>query len=194
MHFLCKCGYRIHDNSDLHSYKAAIIADQDMTEFWDLIEKAEQPHTEMIEIFYKLAALMERHIYQCPSCGRIFIENPEERSQLIRFTPCLEGEPEPDVNKRLLISSYGEKWKGLLYADWYDEKPEWMSHHGMIMPNLNIQLNDLHFDDYEAFEKRFYELFEHLKGLHLINHATLNVNRKKVFTWQYDEKCRRGES
>ena len=57
----------------------------------------------------------------------------------------------------------------------------------MIMPNLNIQLDDLHFDDYESFEKRFYELFEHLKGLHLIKHATLNVNRKKVFTWQYDE-------
>ncbi len=188
MHFLCKCGYRIHDSSDFLSYKATIIADQDMNEFWNLIEKAERPHTEVIEIFYKLIKLMERSIYECPSCGRVFIENPEERSRLIRFTPCLEGEPEPDVNKRLLISSYGEKWKGSLYADWYDQKPEWMNHHGMIMPDLNIQLDNLNFDDYEAFEKRFYELFEHLKGLDLINHATLNVNRKKVFTWQYHGK------
>ena len=109
--------------------------------------------------------------YQCPSCGRVFIEDPENRSQFIRFIPCLEGEPEPDVNKKLLISSYGEKWKGHLYANWHDEKPEWCAHRGMIYPMVNIQLDNLSFDDHEVFEKRFYELFDHLKELKLISYA-----------------------
>ena len=113
----------------------------------------------------------------------MYIENPEKPSYLIMFTPCAEGEPEPDINKRLLISSHGEQWKGHLYADWYDEKPEWCEHRGMIYPILNIQLDDLSFDDFEAYEKRFYELFEHLKGLHLISYAILNVNHKRTFMW-----------
>ncbi len=187
MYFLCKCGYRIHDNTDCLSYKGTIIADQDMNEFWDLIEKVERPHAETVEIFNELVGLMGRYIYQCPSCGEIFIEDQSNRSKLIEFTPCTEGKSEPDVNKRLLRSAHEEKWKGYLFADWYDEKPEWVKYRGMIMQNLNIQLDNLNFDDYEAFEKRFYELLEHLKGLNLINHAILNVNRKRTFMWQCDE-------
>lgn len=187
MHFLCKCGYRIYDNTDCLSYKGTIIADQDMDEFWDLITKAERPHNETVEIFDELTSLMKRCIYQCPSCGRIFIDDQSDNSRLIRFTPCAEGEPEPDVNKSLLCSCYEEKWKGFLLADWYDEKPEWLENHGVIMPNLNIKLDNLRFDNYTDFEKRFYELFEHLKGLNLIGYAILNVNRKRIFIWQGDE-------
>ncbi len=189
MHFLCKCGYRFHDSSDCLSYKGGIIADQDWNEFWDCIEELGKSHKNDHAIYEQIDHLFRVNLYQCPSCGRVFIEDPENRSQFIRFTPCLEGEPEPDVNKRLLISSYGKKWKGHLYANWYDEKPEWCAHRGMIYPMVNIQLDNLSFDDHEVFEKRFYELFEHLKGLKLISYAILNVNHKRKFMWgENDDK------
>ena len=57
----------------------------------------------------------------------------------------------------------------------------------MIYPILNIKLDDLAFDDYEAFEKRFYELLEHLKGLKLISSAILNVNHKRTFMWSEND-------
>ena len=187
MHFLCKCGYRFHDSSDCLSYKGRIIADQDWNEFWDCMEKLEKSHKNDHAIYERINHLLQLNLYQCPSCGRVFIEDPENRSQFIRFTPCLEGEPEPDVNKRLLISSYGKKWKGYLYANWHDEKPEWCAHRGMICPIVNIQLDNLSFDVYEDFEKGFYELFEHLKELKLISYAILNVNHKRTFMWSEND-------
>ena len=184
MHFLCRCGYRLHDSSDLISYKGTIIADQDMNEFWSLIEKAEKPHAEICDIFSSLNKLMMRCIYQCPSCGRLFIEDQSDNYQLIRFTPCIEGEPEPDVSKNLLISAYEENWKGSITAEWFDEKPWWSECHGTIMPQLNVRLDDLKFDDYPAFEKRFYELLDDLKARQLLNYAVLKVNGRKIFRWQ----------
>ncbi len=184
MHFLCKCGYRLHDSSDNIRYKGRIIADQDWNEFWNLIEKLKKSQVTLDEIYDKIYDLFDLTIYQCPSCGRVYFQNTEIAPRLIGFTPCLEAEPEPDVNKKLLISAHKEKWKGSLYADWYDEKPEWLDSHGIILPNLNIQLDNLSFDDYTAFEKRFYELLEHLKGLNLITHAILNVNNKREFMWE----------
>ena len=193
MHFLCKCGYRMLDNTDCLSYKCRIIADQDIDEFWDLIykrseisqnENSDMTRTEVYAIDSRLDNIMERFMYQCPSCGRLFLENPDERAGLIMFTPCSDGEPEPDVNRKLLISSHGERWKGFLSADWYDDKPKWSDYHGLIIPIVNIELEDLYFNDYEAFEKRFYELFEHLKALNIISYAKLNVNKKNIFKWR----------
>lgn len=190
MNFLCKCGYRIHDSSDGLSYKGWIIADQDMDEFWHLTERKEEilhsekaDMTEVDTIDSRLYSITERAIYQCPSCGRVFIEDLLDDFKLIQFTPCIDGKPEPDVSKKLLISSYGEKWNGYMFADWYDEIPNWSNAHGNIVPVVNIDLDDLEFDDYEAFEKRFYELFEHLKGLGLITSARLDVNQKNIFNW-----------
>lgn len=184
MHFLCKCGYSIHDTSDNLSYKANIIADQDMDEFWNLIEEAEKPHNETKAIFHKLTDLMIRCIYQCPLCGRLYIEDQDNDFRFICFSPCSEGEPDSDVSKKLLRSKYGDKWKGYLYADWYDKKPDWCEYHGMIWPMVNIQLDDLEFNDREAFEKRFYELLEHMKALDLIYSATLNINGKRTTVWK----------
>lgn len=190
MHFLCKCGYGIHDSSDGLSYKGWIIADQDWDEFCHLTDrKAElrcSENADMHEadaIDSRLYAITERAMYQCPACGRVYIENLLDDLNLVEFTPCPEGEPAPDVSKKLLISSYGEKWKGYLFADWYDEIPRWSKTHGNIVPVVNIDLDDLEFDDYEAFEKRFYELFEHLKALGIITSASLDVNQKNIFNW-----------
>ena len=82
MHFLCKCGYGIHDSSDGLSYKGWIIADQDWDEFCHLTDrKAElrcSENADMHEadaIDSRLYAITERAMYQCPACGRVYIEN-----------------------------------------------------------------------------------------------------------------------
>ena len=184
MNFLCKCGYRIHDTSDCLSFKGTLIADQYINEFWRTIEKAEQPHDEKIDIFLELEKLMQRNVYHCDSCGRVFIEDQADKYKLVMFTPCADGTPEPDVSRKLFNSAHMENWKGSLHADWRDKKPEWCEHHGMIFAILNIKIENTEFDDYEAFEKRFYELFEHLKGLDLITDASLTINNKRAFDWR----------
>ena len=82
-----------------------------------------------------------------------------------------------------MISAYGEKWKGYLYGEWRDEKPEWSDYHGYIDPTVNIQLDNLVFNDFEAFKKRFFEVFEYLKSMDIINYATLKINREEIFHW-----------
>ena len=183
MKFLCKCGNIIHDTSDCLSYKGTLIADQDLNEFWDIIEKAEQPHDERIDIFLELEKLMTRNVYQCDSCGMVFIEDQSDKYKLVMFTPCTDGTPEPEVSRKLFNSAHMENWKGYLHADWSDKKPEWCEHNGYIFPILNIKIENTEFDEYEAFEKRFYELFEYLKGLDLITNATLTINGKRAFSW-----------
>lgn len=96
--------------------------------------------------------------------------------------------PEGAVNAKLLNSHKASAWKGRLYAYWYDEKPEWMEHRGMIGPEVNIEFENLVFDDYEQFEIRFWDLFKELKEKKFIKTARLEKNRKKIFDWteQFD--------
>ena len=168
MKFKCDCGNVIHDTSDNLSYKGYIIADQDVDEFWSMIEEAEKPHVKKLDIFWKLDALMKSAIYQCPSCGRLFIDDPDDKSRFMVFAPDINGESDQKVNKRLLVSSHGDKWKGFLHAFWYDEKPSWCDYKGVIDPDVNIKYDNLMFDDYEAFENRFYEILEDMKSKNII--------------------------
>lgn len=59
---------------------------------------------------------------------------------------------------------------------------------GMIGPEVNIEFENLVFDDYEQFEIRFWDLFKELKEKKLIKTAWLEKNRKKIFDWteQFD--------
>ena len=180
MHFYCKCGNRISDTTDMISYKAHMIADQDWFDFLDAIcaaiESKEINREKVIGEFYReTLKATRRHIYQCVKCGRIFMEDQEY--QLHTFAP------EGTDNKRLLNSEKGSTWKGSLYAFWYDEKPVWMECCGMISPNVNISYENLEFDNYEQFETRFWEIFEELKEKKLIRYAKLERNREKVFDW-----------
>ena len=63
-----------------------------------------------------------------------------------------------------------------------------MEHRGMIGPEVNIEFENLVFDDYEQFEIRFWDLFKELKEKKLIKTARLEKNRKKIFDWteQFD--------
>ena len=184
MHFSCQCGILIHDTADNLPYKGKIIADQDFNTLWDLIEKLEKQHIDRIDVYNKIHDLLMREIYQCPKCGRIYIENQAQNYDLVGFQMESPEQQEKKENRSLLLSAYGEKWKGHLYAEWRDEKPDWWcDHHGIIMPEVNIKMDNLVFDDYDAFEKRFYEVFEELKVRDIIVSASLKANGKTIFTW-----------
>lgn len=179
MHFFCKCGARVSDTTDEISYKARMIADQDWFDFLDFVSELmekEADREKMVDEFYlKISEFAGRAIYQCEKCGRIIMEDSEY--YLHRFSP--EGEP----NKRLLNSQKGSVWKGRLYGYWDDEKPDWSEHHGKIYPEVNIEYENLVFDDYEQFEARFREIFKDLKEKNVIKTASLKKNNKKIFDW-----------
>lgn len=184
MHFYCQCGNRINDTTDMISYKARMIADQDWDVFLDAIcaaiESKEMDREKVICEFYKQSLnATRRSVYQCVKCGRIFVEDQEHK--LHTFFP------EGAVDKRLLNSEKGSAWKGCLYAFWHDEKPEWMNYHGSIDPDVNIDYENLLFDDYKQFEARFWDIFKELKEKKLIRYAKLERNRAKIFSWDENE-------
>ena len=178
MHFLCPCGNDIHDTTDCLSYKAGILADQDEEELWEILEKAENPHIDRMDIATEVMRLLRRNMYQCPDCGRVFIEDPADGYELVCF------EPVRQVNRRMLISEHGEAWRGYLYADWRDPKPDFIDHKGYISPICNVKFDDLYFDDYEAFERRYFEIFHEMWARKIIRRASLNVNRETKHIWE----------
>lgn len=178
MHFLCPCGNDIHDTSDCLSYKASIIADQDEEELWEILEKAEKPHNDKIDIATEVMRLLHRNVYQCPECGRIFLEDAADRFELKCF------EPAEDVGKRMLISARGEDWRGYLYADWHDPKPYYSEHKGFISPLCNVRFDDLFFDDYDAFERRYFEILNEMRARKILRCARLSVNHETRHLWE----------
>lgn len=183
MRFECKCGYIIHDTTDYISYKGRVIADQDWFDFYDRIEEAiksnQKDKEQVINEFWRDTSGIANEIYQCPKCGCIFISG--KGRELHSF------EPNSQVTLNLLISAKGEKWQGFLYAEWDDVKPEWRENHGLIYALVNAEYSGSGYDDYEEFEKRYYELFEELKAKGIIRSASLKRNGKELHSWDAEE-------
>ena len=90
MWFECKCGQRIKDISDAHSYKAHYISDKDWFPFWGAIDDSIENSGASVK--EKEAACMklrmekvDRTMYQCFECGRLYLN--DENNQLISFLP-----------------------------------------------------------------------------------------------------------
>ena len=188
MHFSCQCGNVIHDTSDNLSYKGYIIADQDIDYLIETIEKLEKPHTQYIGVYDEISKLLRRTVYQCPDCGRVYIENLAHDYKLVGFNPDSEKQQEGNDNKKLLLSTFGEKWKGYLSADWNDDIPDWQEHHGIIMPEVNVKFKNLEFDAFESFKRRFFEVLEYMKHMNIVSSAVLHVNGKRTYVWPESER------
>ena len=182
MHFYCKCGNRISDTTDMISYKAHVIPDQDwdnfVDEICDAIESKETDREKVIQNFFSKTLNADKLMYQCTQCGCIFID--DEDNTLRSFVP------EGVVNTNILNSVKGENWKGFLQAEWKDEIPQWQEHYGNIYPIVNVKFKNLEFDDFQEFEDRFMEIFKELKAKKIIRYARMKCNNKNIFNW--DEK------
>lgn len=185
MHFYCICGKRITDQTDSISYKAHVLPDQDYEDFWNsidqLIDDETMPHNDKEAGRFACSA-MGRFMYQCPECGRIILDDTEDKSKLHFFKP-----ESTVINKKLLISDKGNQWKGFLHAQWYDEKPDWYEHKGYIMPNCNQEYDHIEFDDKELFMKRYHEIFEDMVKKGIIRSAMMKVNNEQVHIWRAGE-------
>lgn len=103
----CHCSYKIHDSADYLRYKGRIIADQDYFDYIDsvaeIIESECPDRKKLLVNFYCKFIDIIKTVYQCPKCGRLYIECENE---LFCFSP------ENHTDKDVLKSVHGEKWKG----------------------------------------------------------------------------------
>ena len=186
MNFACRCGYRFYDGSDNLSFKAHILADEDWNEFVGYLEDADKPHTEKIENMGRSLDLLDRCIYQCPECGRLFLESAD--GSLTMFTPSGTAEPEPDVDRHMLISSHGENWHGILSGWWEDPKPKWREYAGCVSVMMNEETAPaFHSNDYAETERQFHVIFEKLRAEDSIHYAAFHVyeqgGSRCIFSW-----------
>lgn len=180
MKFGCNCGHTICDTTDFLSYKADFLASQDEEDFCDGIEfvtmneslSKEEELNKMMKLYTHYAW---RSMYQCYKCGRVYLEDCEGKLHCFA--------PEGHNNKRLLTSVEGRMWKGLLWADWKDVKPEWSEYHGYVDIQTNEVYDNQVFDDKDAFYRCYYELFNELKEKNLIRSSRLHENGICLHSW-----------
>ena len=81
MNLLCYCDYRMHDSTDNVPFKAYVQADEDLTRFWEAVDTALEAvarggdRKSAWHQFAKEMIPMRRTMYQCPACGRIYLED-----------------------------------------------------------------------------------------------------------------------
>ena len=103
MHFYCPCGNRISDTTDNIPHKAHLVPDQDVISCSAALEQIVR--AENISIEEKLEQIivriqghyLSRCIYQCPNCGRLFVDDASHK--LHSFLP------EEPIDKHLTASS-----------------------------------------------------------------------------------------
>lgn len=183
MKFKCDCGHIIYDSADYLSYKAHIISDQDWFDYLEKIEMAVEklgtnPKDKEIAIMEinKLSLYYSKSIYQCKNCGNIFIPNGNNTFNIFKNDSI-------DENKNILSSVEGDKWKGTIFAEWIDDKPEWMETNGYIYTEKQLYHNQ-NYDTWEELECKYYSLFEQLRKNNTLRSSVLKRNRNIIHSWQ----------
>lgn len=90
MKVICTCGNVLTDSTDGIPYKGYFMADQDWFAFLDRVDSAiESNHRNREKVIYELRAyivhVLGRNIYQCPECGRLYMD--DVKHQLHEFVP-----------------------------------------------------------------------------------------------------------
>ncbi|WP_342436509.1 hypothetical protein NSS79_24570 [Paenibacillus sp. FSL L8-0436] len=188
MNFRCECGQRIHDTTDYLSYKGYLISDQDqfdlLDEIDDAIEKSGPSSTDKEEAAIRIRSLIStlfKTVYQCSNCGNFFIDNDHPGLEMFRGAN--------QVNKNLLASALGDKWRGSIYADWKDKIPDWQTSNGTLLNETNVssltgQLDENgKYSDWETLELDYYQLFNDLKNKNVIRFSQLKKNNTVIHSW-----------
>lgn len=91
---MCRCGYVFHDNTDHLPWKAHFLADEDMDDYFNTFDEIKETTSkrDIDDIVLKAAHYWERFVYQCPDCGKLYIESepgtfsvfiPEDQENLL---------------------------------------------------------------------------------------------------------------
>lgn len=188
MNFRCECGQRIHDTTDYLSYKGYLMSDQDhfdlLDEIDDAIEKSGPSSTDKEEAAMRIRSLISdllKTVYQCFNCGNFFVDTNQRSLEMFRGAN--------QVNKNLLMSALGDKWRGFIYAEWKDEIPEWRTSNGSLYNETNStsltgQLDgNGEYSDWETLERDYYQLFNELKNKGVIRYSQLKKNYTVIHSW-----------
>lgn len=90
----CKCGNILHDRTDYINCKGYVISDKEYFDMLDLADKmieSTNPDREELamsfrmNISFKDSYIKLKHIFQCPACGRVLLEN--NKGELRSFYP-----------------------------------------------------------------------------------------------------------
>ncbi|UMV49858.1 hypothetical protein LMZ02_11105 [Paenibacillus macerans] len=188
MNFRCECGQRIHDTTDYLSYKGYLISDQDqfdlLDEIDDAIEKSGPSSTDKEEAAMRIRSLIStlfKTVYQCSNCGNFFIDNNHPSLEMFRGAN--------QVNKNLLVSALGDKWRGFIYAEWKDKIPDWQTSNGTLFNETNSSSltgkldGNGEYGDWETLEQDYYQLFNELKNKNVIRYSQLKKNYTVIHSW-----------
>ncbi|WP_339743272.1 hypothetical protein [uncultured Rubinisphaera sp.] len=80
----CRCGFTFLNSTDNRSYIAHWIADQDLDQFWELIDNAIEKSGPTAREKEAACMNLRRHllsarqtIWQCPECGLVYLFDAE---------------------------------------------------------------------------------------------------------------------
>ena len=173
MHFGCRCGYVFHDNTDNLRFKASLLPAQSLGKFAEIAKRGAEPHPDKTELYFPLTDLFFRTMYQCPECGRLYIEE-DDRFSFCVFSPSTQAEPGESVNRRLLSAMGGQR--GSVTAYYYDPSPKWRKQPGILFRNQKDEHDPVHYDSFAQMETEFRALSEQLFAEQRIDYAALYYN------------------
>jgi len=184
MKIKCECGGVIVDQTDFLPYKAHMISDQDWFDFLDAVDYAieksgptsKEKESSLMGI-RRLAIKLTRFIYQCASCGRLFIEN--ENHELETFI-----KQEPYEGKQILASALGENWKRTLIGDWQESRNGTFKGYLWCM---DVKSDECGFDNWKQLEDKYYSIFHELKSKDVLRSALLKKNYEVIHSWIEDK-------
>lgn len=161
MKIRCRCGAVLPDQTDYLSFKAHLVADRDWEDFAASTESRG-----------KVDATYVRLCYQCPQCGRLYVEDASRHLHV--FSP--EAGP-----AQILGSAKGEDWRGPLIGTWNDDSPS-SRPKGQLWCDAEDGTAE-EFADWELLAHAYYELFERLRRRDRLRSALLRRNGRDVHSW-----------
>ncbi|KAB2856284.1 MAG: hypothetical protein F9K46_14410 [Anaerolineae bacterium] len=193
MKIFCKCGYVISDNTDYLPYKARFIADEDYFELMSVLEGVvtklantiwSNSEVDRAELLRRAHTGLWRHLssfyrlmYQCPACGRLYVDKLDRAANPEPFVPT-----EENPTKDLLKSILGDPRNHL--------HGYWKEHKNFGTGILIYQDKREEFDSWENLRSRFYRVYEELRRTKSVKIARLEKDDGKVteliYYWRAD--------
>ncbi|WP_163855513.1 hypothetical protein [Paenibacillus elgii] len=185
MKIRCECGGIIVDQTDSLPYKGHLISDQDWFDFLDAIDRAieksgptEKDKERAAMSIRRMAVHLTKLIYQCTSCGLLYVTNEEEELETFQKS-------EPFEEKSILASAHGGNWKQPLIGSWDDSRK------GSFKGNLwctGLEEGEGDFDSWERLEGKYYDMLLDLKKRNLLRSAHLKKNNEIIHQFPFKEE------
>ncbi|MFG2087491.1 hypothetical protein [Spirillospora sp. NPDC048824] len=159
MKIRCSCGELILDQTDFLPYKARFVSDMD----WDDVHEG--------DVQERLRE-WSRSMWQCTGCGRLYLN--DHGGGLQCFVP---ESAEAPVD--LLRSVHRDRWKRPMVGNWQTDAERGELWWGFGVADEGWE----EFDRWDDLERRYFEVFERLRGKGLLRSAFLRCAGRIVHEW-----------